>query len=121
MVEVIEIDISNSNNPVATLYYPVGGYVSITNFRGKNRTTTIQSPETPPTYSYWSTNPTNGNIWRSWGFGGGTDSPIPDVRYPVTQIVQLEKHMPLRYQDLDSQDVAPQTGDVEAESIILLC
>lgn len=121
MVGAIEIDISDPNNPVAILYYPVSEYVSITTGGGKNRRTTIQSPEMPPTYGYWSTNSTNRNIWRSWGFGDGTDSPFPDVRYPVAQIDQLEKHMPLRYKDLDSQDVAPATGDVEAEAIIPLC
>jgi len=121
MVEAIVVDISDPNNPVATLNYPVSEYQIVTTGRGKGQTTTVQCPETPPTYSYWSTNSTNKNIWSSWGFGDGTDSPFPDVRYPVEHIDQLEKHMPLRYQDLISQDVAQETGDVEAEAIISLC
>lgn len=123
MVEAIVIDGADPNNPVATLYYPVDPNMIelVTSGRGKGQTTTVQSPVLPPTYAYWSTNSNRRNIWSNWGFGDGTDSPFPDVRYPVAQIDQLEKQMPLRYKDLTSQDVAPETGNVEAEAIIPLC
>ena len=121
LIASIIVDVNDPNNPVATLYYPVSEYQIVTTGRGKGQRTTVQCPELPPTYSYWSTNSTNRNIWRNWGFGDGTDLPFPDVRYPVENIDQLEKHMPLRYQDLTFQDFAPQTGDVEAEAIIPLC
>jgi hypothetical protein len=121
MVGAIVVDVNDPNQPVATLNYPVSECEIVTTGKGRGRRTTIQCPELPPTYGYWSTNSTNRNIWRTWGFGDATDSPYPDVRFPVAQIDQFEKHIPLRYQDLDSQDVAPQTGDVEAEAIIPLC
>jgi len=123
MVGAITIDVNDPDHPVATLNYPVdpNQVQSVTTGRAKDQQTTVQCPDLPPTYSYWSTNSTNRNIWRNWGFGDGTDSPFLEVRYPVAQIDQREKHMPLRYQDLNSQDVAPETGDVEAEAIIPLC
>jgi len=123
MVEAIVIDDADPNNPVATLYYPVDPNTIelVTSGRGKGQTTTVQSPALPPTYAHWSTNSNRRNIWSKWGFGDGTDSPFPDVRYPVAQIDQLEKQMPLRYKDLTSQDMAPETGNAEAEAIIPLC
>jgi hypothetical protein len=121
MVDAIVIDVNDPNNPVATLNYPISEYEIVITGKGKGQKTTVVSPEVPPTYSYWSTNSTNKNIWKTWGFGYDTNSPYIDVRFPVADMDQFEKHLQLRYQDLTSQDVAPQTGDVEAEAIIPLC
>jgi len=122
-VDAIVIDINDLLNPVATLYYPLdpNGLEITTTGKGKGRKTTVQCPELPPTYAYWSTNSTNKNIWSSWGFGDTTDAPYPEVRYPVAHVEQLEKHFPLRYQDLLVEDCAPVTGDVEAEALVPLC
>ncbi len=121
MIDAIVIDVNDPNQLVATLNYPVSECEVVTTGRGKGRTTTVQCPQLPPTYAYWSTNSTNRNIWKRWGFGDDTDSPYPDVRFPVSHIDQLEKHFPLRYQDLTIEDVAPVTGDVETEAIVPLC
>ena len=121
MIGAIVIDVNDPNQFVATLDYPVSECEVVTTGRGKGQKTTVQCPQLPPTYAYWSTNSTNRNIWKRWGFGDGTDSPYPDVRFPVAHIDQLEKHFPLRYQDLTIEDVAPITGDVEAEAIVPLC
>ena len=121
MIGAIVIDVNDPNQFVATLEYPVSECEVVTTGRGKGQRTTVQCPQLPPTYAYWSTNSTNRNIWKRWGFGDGTDSPYPDVRFPVEYIDQLEKHFPLRYQDLTIEDVAPITGDVEAEAVIALC
>jgi hypothetical protein len=123
LIDAIVIDINDLIDPVATLRYPVNpdGVQITTTGKGKGRRTTVECPELPPTYAYWSTNSTNKNTWSSWGFGDTTDSPYPEVRFPVAQIDQLEKHYPLRYQDLLVEDTAPLTGDVEAEAILPLC
>jgi len=121
MIGAIVIDVNDPNQLVATLNYPVSECEVVTTGRGKGQRTTIQCPQLPPTYAYWSTNSTNRNIWRTWGFGDATDSPYPGVRFPVAQMDQFEKHFPLRYQDLTIQDVASVTGDVEAEALIPLC
>ena len=121
MIGAIVIDVNDPNQFVATLNYPVNECEIVTTGRGKGQRTTVQCPQLPPTYAYWSTNSTNRNIWKRWGLGDDTDSPYPDVRFPVAYIDQLEKHFPLRYQDLTIEDVAPVTGDVEAEAIVPLC
>lgn len=121
MVGAIVIDVNDPNNPVATLNYPIQEYESVTVGRGKGQRTVVRSPQIPPTYGYYSTNSTNRNIWKNWGFGEGTDLPFPDVRFPVDYMEQFVKHFPLRYQDLESEDEAPQTGNLEAENIIPLC
>jgi len=123
LVGEIVIDNSDPDHPVAILNVEVdpNGVAIVTTGRGKGQTTTVQCAELPPTYSYWSTNSARRNIWSTWGFGDGTDSPFSDVRFPVGQIDQFEKHFPLRYRDLTFEDVAPQTGDAEAEAIIPLC
>jgi len=121
MVDAIVIDINDPNNPVATLNYPITEYEVITSGKGKNKTTKVVSPEVPPTYGYWSTNSDRKNIWSTWGFGYDTNEPYIDTRFPVDYIEQFEKHLQLRYQDLASEDFAPETNDVEAEAIIPLC
>jgi pimeloyl-ACP methyl ester carboxylesterase len=123
LVGSIVIDVNDLLNPFATLYLPLDpNTIEVaTTGKGKGKKTTVQCPELPPTYAYWSTNSTNKNTWSSWGLGDTTDSPYPNVRYPVAQVDQLEKHYPLRYQDMLMEDVAPVTGDVEAEAIVPLC
>ena len=123
LVDAIVIDVNDPNNPIATLNYPIdpNGIVISTSGKGKNKTTKVECPEVPPTYGYWSTNSTHKNIWSTWGFGDGTDSPYPDVRFPVANMDQFEKHLQLRYQDMTIEDEAPFTGDVEAEAIVPLC
>jgi hypothetical protein len=121
MIDAIVVDVNDPNQYYATLMYPVSECEIVTTGRGKGQRTTVLCPQVPPTYAYWSTNSTRRNIWSRWGFGETTDVPYPDVRFPVEDMDQLEKHFPLRYQDLTIQDVAPITGDVESEALVSVC
>lgn len=117
LVSAIEVNIDDPNNPVALLDYPLSNY-----FSSGGKRPVISSTDLPPTYSYYSTNSQNRNIWSTWGFGSDTDMPYPDVRFPVGYMDQFEKHFPLRYKDdTELEDVAPLTSDLEAEVLIPLC